>query len=78
MQETKAGEEDALKALEVMDGYHLHVNSSKARKELKWKPSVDFSGLVKIMVEHDINEAKKDLALLKDNLISPTWEYPKI
>ena len=32
LQETKAGEEDALKALEVMDGYHLHVNSSKARK----------------------------------------------
>ena len=32
LQETKAGEEDALKALGVMDGYHLHVNSSKARK----------------------------------------------
>ena len=57
---------------------YLLGDSSKARKELKWKPSVDFSGLVKIMVEHDINEAKKDLALLKDNLISPTWEYPKI
>ena len=49
---------------------YLLGDSSKARKELKWKPSVDFSGLVKIMVEHDINEAKKDLALLKDNLIS--------
>ena len=57
---------------------YLLGDSSKARKELKWKPSVDFSGLVKIMVEHDIKEAKKDLALLKDNLISPTWEYPKI
>ena len=57
---------------------YLLGDSSKARKELKWKPSVDFSGLVEIMVEHDINEAKKDLALLKDNLISPTWEYPKI
>ena len=32
LQETKAGEEDALKALEVLDGYHLNVNSSKARK----------------------------------------------
>ena len=32
LQETKAGEEDALKALEVMDGYYLQVNSSKARK----------------------------------------------
>ena len=57
---------------------YLLGDSSKARKELKWKPSVDFSGLVKIMVEHDIKEAKKDLALLKDNLISPTWEYPKV
>jgi GDPmannose 4,6-dehydratase len=57
---------------------YLLGDASKARKELNWKPSVDFSGLVKIMVEHDINEAKKDLALLKDNLISPTWEHPKL
>ena len=57
---------------------YLLGDSSRARKELKWKPSVDFSGLVKIMIEHDIKEAKKDSALLKDNLISPTWEYPKI
>ena len=53
-------------------------DSSKARKQLSWEPSVDFKGLVQIMVDHDINEAKKDLALLKDNLISPTWEYPKV
>ena len=32
LQETKAGDEDALKALEVMEDYHLNVNSSKARK----------------------------------------------
>ena len=57
---------------------YLLGDSSKARKKLNWKPSVDFAGLVEIMVEHDINEAKKDLALLKDNLISPTWEYPKL
>ena len=57
---------------------YLLGDSSKARKELNWKPSVDFKGLVKIMVEHDINEAKKDFTLLKDNLISPTWEYPKL
>ena len=31
---------------------------------------------LKIMVEHDIKEAK-DVALLKDNLIYPTWEHPK-
>ncbi len=32
LQETKAGDEDALKALSVLDGYSYHVNSSKARK----------------------------------------------
>ena len=32
LQETKAGEEDALKALSVLDGYGYHVNSSKAKK----------------------------------------------
>ena len=57
---------------------YLLGDSSKARKQLSWEPSVDFKGLVQIMVDHDINEAKKDLALLKDNLISPTWEYPKV
>ena len=51
---------------------YLLGDSSKAREVLNWKPSVDFKGLVKIMVEHDINEAKKDFTLLKDNLISPT------
>ena len=57
---------------------YLLGDSSKAREVLNWKPSVDFKGLVKIMVEYDINEAKKDFTLLKDNLISPTWEYPKL
>ena len=32
LQETKAGYEDALKALEVMKEYNIYVNSSKARK----------------------------------------------
>ena len=56
---------------------YLIGDSSKARKILNWKPEVDFNELVKIMVEHDIKEAKKDVALLKDNLIYPTWEHPK-
>lgn len=32
LQETKAAEEEAISALEVMQGYHVFVNSSKARK----------------------------------------------
>lgn len=57
---------------------YLLGDSSKARKFLNWTPKVDFQGLVEIMVKHDIVEAKKDFALLKDNLISPTWEHPKL
>ncbi|MFO7928624.1 MAG: GDP-mannose 4,6-dehydratase [Candidatus Humimicrobiaceae bacterium] len=34
-------------------------DSSKARKELGWKPEVDFDQLVKIMVEYDYNRLKK-------------------
>jgi len=56
---------------------YLVGDATKARNILGWEPTVDFNELVKIMVEHDITEAKKDLALLKDNLIFPTWEHPK-
>ncbi len=56
---------------------YLVGDATKARDILGWEPAVDFNELVKIMVEYDITEAKKDLALLKDNLIFPTWEHPK-
>ena len=56
---------------------YLVGDATKAKNELGWELTVDFDELVKIMVEHDITEAKKDLALLKDSLIFPTWEHPK-
>ena len=56
---------------------YLVGDATKAKNELGGEPTVDFDELVKIMVEHDITEAKKDLALLKDSLIFPTWEHPK-
>ena len=56
---------------------YLVGDATKAKNKLGWEPTVGFNELVKIMVEHDITEAKKDLALLKDNLIFPTWEHPK-
>ncbi len=40
-------------------------DASKARKELKWKPEVDFKGLVKMMCAHDLAEetqAKQSLS----------------
>ena len=33
-------------------------NSSKAKRELKWKPSTNFKELVAEMMEHDLNEIK--------------------
>ena len=56
---------------------YLLGDATKAREKLNWEPSVNFEELVEILVQHDILEAKKDLALLKDNLIFPTWEHPK-
>ena len=56
---------------------YLLGDATKAREKLNWEPSVNFEELVEIMVQHDILEAKKDLALLKDNLIFPIWEHPK-
>jgi GDPmannose 4,6-dehydratase len=33
---------------------HLIGDSSKARRELGWVPAVDFTGLVKMMVDADL------------------------
>jgi len=55
---------------------YLLGNPKKAETKLNWKPKVTFKELVKMMVEHDINEAKKEYTLLKEGLISPTWEHP--
>jgi GDPmannose 4,6-dehydratase len=38
----------------------LHGDPSKARKKLGWVPEVDFKGLVKMMVEHDLELAKRE------------------
>ena len=57
---------------------YLLGDSTKARETLGWKPEVDFKELVKIMVDEDIIEAKKDYSLIKEGLILPTWEHPTI
>jgi GDPmannose 4,6-dehydratase len=36
-------------------------DSSKARTKLGWKPKVTFKELVKMMVDHDVEEVKKQL-----------------
>jgi len=55
---------------------YLLGDPTKAKKLLNWKPKVSFDGLVEKMVDFDLNQAKKEATLLKENLISPTWENP--
>jgi len=55
---------------------YLLGDPAKAKKLLNWEPKVSFDELVKKMVDHDLNQAKKEATLLKENLISPTWENP--
>jgi len=38
--------------------YHLLGDSSKARRELGWKPKVSFEGLVQMMVDEDLGRLK--------------------
>jgi GDPmannose 4,6-dehydratase len=42
----------------------LKGDSTKARRELKWKPKVGFQQLVEMMVDHDIELAKKEKVLV--------------
>ena len=55
---------------------YLLGDPSKAKKLLDWEPKLKFDDLVKLMVDHDLNEAKKEMTLLNEGLISPTWENP--
>ena len=57
---------------------YLLGNPKKIKEKLGWEPEVNFNGLVKMMVENDLNEAEKELTLVKNNLLKPTWEYPAL
>ena len=48
----------------------------KAKKKIGWQSTTSFSDLVKMMVESDIELAKQEEILMKNNLIKPTWENP--
>ena len=55
---------------------HLLGDPSKAKNKLNWSPKTSFTELVKMMVNHDLELAKREQVLLKENLIKPTWENP--
>ena len=50
-------DERLLRRAEVDD---LVADASKARKELGWEPSVDFEGLVRMMVDADLGRLRSE------------------
>ena len=56
---------------------HLLGDPTKAKKKLNWQPELNFKGLVKNMVQSDLELAEKESVLIERGLIKPTWEYPK-
>ena len=56
---------------------YLLGDSSKAQKELGWKPETSFKNLVKMMVESDIVLAEREGVLIKEGLLKPTWNNSK-
>ena len=57
---------------------HLLGDPSKAKELLNWSPKTSFEELVNMMVDYDLEEAKREKVLLAENLLIPTWEHPKI
>lgn len=47
---------------------HLHGDATKAKEELGWEPKVDLKGLVKMMVESDLELAKQEKVLVDAGL----------
>jgi len=68
--------ETSEKYLRPNEVQYLLGDPSKAKKLLDWEPKLKFDDLVRLMVDHDLNEAKKEMTLLNEGLISPTWENP--
>ncbi|MDA9645435.1 GDP-mannose 4,6-dehydratase [Candidatus Actinomarina] len=57
---------------------HLLGDPTKANKLLNWKPEFDFKGLVKLMVDSDVELAEREKVLINNKMMKPTWEHPNI
>ena len=57
---------------------HLLGNPERSVKELGWKLETSFDDLVKMMVESDIESAKRERVLIDNGLLKPTWEHPSV
>lgn len=59
---------------------HLRADISKAQRELGWSPSIDFHGLVKIMMDADLRAAGLDAPGEGDSLLAAkgySWLLPQ-
>jgi GDPmannose 4,6-dehydratase len=55
---------------------HLLGDPTKAKEELGWEPKTSFDSLVEMMIESDLNLAKREKVLVAERLLEPTWENP--
>ena len=56
--------------------HHLLGDPSKAKKELFWKTETSFDNLVNMMVDSDLELAKREKILLDQDMLKPSWENP--
>ena len=49
----------------------LEGDASKARKVLSWRPKMDFTTLIKLMVQHDLGLAQQEKTLHRAGYQSP-------
>lgn len=56
----------------------LQCDYSKAREELKWEPSIKFHDLIKMMMEADLEEAKKEADLYALSCLTTKREGERI
>ena len=52
---------------------YLLGDPSKAKTELKWNNETSFDQLVNMMVESDLEKAKREKVLIENGLLKPTW-----
>jgi len=52
--------------------HRLEGDPSRAREQLGWRPSVSFEGLVEMMVDHDLELARRELTLREAGHVVPT------
>jgi GDPmannose 4,6-dehydratase len=53
---------------------HLLGDPKKAKQELGWKVETSFEKLVQMMVDSDLELAKREKLLVEQGLLKPTWE----